>query len=103
MSSELKPCPNPHCNAETLPKYRSTGVDCMTQFNHIVSCECGVSVCGMSRKEVFSDWNDIPRLDDAAELVEALREIKDDIEDCDECRCDGVLEIARAALAKWGK
>lgn len=64
MSEELTlllPCPNPHCTADTMPRRWSTGVDCMTQCNHGIQCECGVSVASMTKKGAIDLWNALPR------------------------------------------
>lgn len=62
MSSQtLLPCPNPHCAAQTRPRIWTSGIDCMTQCNFSITCECGVSVAGRSRDEVVTLWNSLPR------------------------------------------
>lgn len=57
----LLPCPNPYCIEEHKPIMQSTGVDCMTQFNHNIHCPCGFSVSSRSMKDVIDVWNSIPR------------------------------------------
>lgn len=62
MSSQtLLPCPNPHCAAQTHPRIWTSGIDCMTQCNFSITCECGVSVAGRSRDEAIALWNSLPR------------------------------------------
>ena len=63
MSEELTllPCPNPYCTADKRPRIWATGVDCMTQFNHGVQCECGTGIASMTRKDAIDIWNALLR------------------------------------------
>lgn len=69
-----------------------------------VSCSCECSGTHMpTREEAIQEWKNMPRREDAAELVEALKTCMGRIPEHHGGENYTALMQARAALEKWGK
>lgn len=99
---KLLPCPNPECGRRCAKEFSSIIKDAPPQ----VQCVCGCSgeICD-TPEEAIASWNSLPRHEDYAEVVKALKQGLDALEitHCPTAYQGQVIYNIRASLAKVRK